>query len=290
MSKFSDTVLSGQHPAAVEDVGEGKFDARLVVFENGERGLVKTKPFATNSYRGIPKGELPKREVAMFVLDQHVLDFGVVPETVLIKWHGREASIQKWVVQGLQPRDVVPGLFDKKSPEWKTRIAKLFTKTNLDDFLKVVLLDLITNNVDRHGRNILVDPVTHKVWAIDNGLSFGRYYRGYRSVFHKYLYFRQFALPEWAVKKLKRITREDLGVLEPYLPPECIDDTWLRIKFILDHKDRLAYARMGRVTDIKDAHPHFPSYEDWFKRQRQAENADVALVLSPQADVDAARP
>jgi len=281
MTKFAETVNSEQ-PSKVSSIQEGKFDAQLAVYANGEKGILKTRPFANDFFRGIPKQELPRREVATYLLDAHVLDFGVVPETVLTKYKGREASVQKWVVTGMQPRDVVPGLFDKKQSDWKQKLAKFFFRSNLDDLQKIVLLDLVVNNVDRHGRNILADPTQKKVWAIDNGLSFGRYYKGYRSVFHKYLYYARLPMPEWATKKLARIKREDLDVLRPLLPAACVDDTWLRIQFVLDHSDRLAYRRMGAPKLGTDK---FPSYEEWFHRQERAVSKGIALVL--QSDVDA---
>jgi Phosphatidylinositol 3- and 4-kinase len=283
MSRFAETVLS--ETPKTTSLGEGKFSAMLAQYPNGEKGILKAVPFATDKFRGIPKQELPRREVAAYVLDRDVLDFGVVPETVLTRYEDREASVQKFCTTGLMPRDVVPGLFNKNHSDWKYRIAKLFARINLDDMLRTVVLDLVMNNVDRHGRNVLVDRIQKKVWAIDNGLAFGRYYSGYRNIFHKYLYFARLPVPEWLAQKLGRIEEEDLGVLEPYLPPECIQDTWLRIQFILEHRDRLAYKRMGALQDFTQR--HFPSYEEWFKRQTQQENDDTALVYSPAANVDA---
>lgn len=282
MSKFSEAVQAGEGRAS--PVGQGKFGAQLVTYSNGERGILKVRPFANDTFRGISKQLMPRNEVAAYLLDYAVLDFGVVPETYLTKWKGREASVQKFVQMGVMPKEVVPGLFDKKLDDWKYRIAKLFSSINLDDMLKVVLLDLIMNNVDRHGRNVLIDTPQHKVWAIDNGLSFGRYYRGYRSIFHKYLYFANFSIPEWAIKKLGRVTREQLSVLSSLLPPEAVEDTWLRIQFILEHSDRLAYKRMGRVQGLGVS--KFPSYEDWFRRKMQGQNEGLALMYSPQAVVD----
>ena len=272
-SRFFTTVHS--LPATAKSMGMGKFGAQVVTFQNGVQGILKVKPFATDAYRGIPKQEMPAREYAAYILDRDVLDFGVVPETLLMKWRGREASIQEFVHSGRLPREMVPGLFDRSQPDWKQRIAKLFMQVNLDDMLKVLILDLVVNNTDRHGKNVLVDRMRHKVWAIDNGLSFGRYYKHYRSIFHKYLMFSRFRLPEWAVKKLARIDKDSLDVLRPLLPAECVEDTWLRIKFILDHQDRLAYRRMGAVDDLVGV-SQFPSYAEWFKRQ---EYDDAALVL-----------
>lgn len=283
MTKFFETVHSlTAHPAPI---GEGKFGAKLLTFSNGEKGVLKAKPFATDNFRGIPKQELPKREAAAYVLDHDILDFGVVPETLCVRWNGRESSIQNFIVSGMMPRDVVPGLFDRKLDDWKYRVAKLFVKLNLDDMMKVTLLDLIMNNVDRHGRNILIDPASHRVWAIDNGLAFGRYYRGYRSIFHKYLYYARLHIPEWALAKLGKLERADLDPLTPYLTPECVEDTWLRIQFVLDHSDRLAYKRMAGVKGFGVS--KFPSYEGWFRRKMQEQNDGTALVYSPQATVDA---
>lgn len=277
MSAFSETVYSQQGKAA--PIGSGKFGAQLLRYPNGEMGILKTKPFATDSFRGIPKQEMPRREVAAYVLDHDILDFGVVPETILFRWDNREASVQEFVRDGMLPRDVQHRVFDRTKKDWKYRIGKLFTKMNLDDLAKIVVLDLVMNNVDRHGRNILIALMKKRVWAIDNGLTFGRYYKGYRSIFHKYLYYAKLELPEAVERKLRSLSASDLDPLAAYLPDECIEDTWLRIKFILDHSDRLAYKRMGAARDLGSN--KFPSYEEWFKRQKQVANDDMALVYSP---------
>lgn len=271
--------------AASKPIGDGKFGAQLLTFTGGEQGVLKTMPFANDSFRGVAKSDLPRREVAAYALDNEVLDFGVVPETVLMRWQGRDASVQRYIKSGLVPRDIVPKLFDKGQSDWKYRVAKLFVKSNVEDLTKIVLLDLVMNNVDRHGKNVLIDPTQRRCWAIDNGLSFSRYYRGYRSIFHKYLFYSTFDVPKWALEKLGRVKKEVLlSALAAYLEPELIEDTWLRIQFILDHSDRLAYKRMSGQSGF--GVNKFPSYEAWFRRQTQQLNDDVALVYAPQASVD----
>lgn len=282
MSDFSETVRTQKGRAS--KVGQGKFGAQLVVFANGEKGLLKSRPFETNSFRGIRRQEMPEREVAAFVLDSQILDFGIVPETVLTKWKGRDASIQHWKPGGLIPRELVPGIFDKQLDDWKLRLAKFFNKVNLDALRKVVLFDLIVNNVDRHGKNILVDPPLKTVWAIDNGLTFGRYYRKYRNVFHKYLYYSRLPIPSEMIKKLSRIERPDFDVLLEYLPRIEVDDTWWRLQFVIDHSDRLAFKRMGKTSLMSGG--EFPTYEEWFKKKQRADLQGLAHVYSPQAEVD----
>lgn len=278
MSDFSDTVYSQK--ARTKPIGEGKFGAQLATFEDGTKAVIKVKPFATSTFRGIDKQTMPQREVAAYVLDSTILDFGVVPETLLVKWQGQEASAQEFKQGALAPRAVVPGIFDRKLSDWKMRIAQFFGLVNLDDMTRIVLLDLVMNGVDRHGKNVVVDTVNNRVFAIDNGLSFGQFYRQYRSVFHKYLFFTHLDIPEWAMNKLARVERADLEPLSEYLSPDEVEQTWLRIQFVLGHADRLAFKRMsqGQLDPNR-----FPSYEGWFKKQLAVlrDSEPISLVFAP---------
>lgn len=284
MSKFGEAVAEGQ--GTPRPVGEGKFGALFIDYGNGERGLLKARPFATGTFRGIPKQTMHLRERAAYILDHDILKFDVVPETLLTKWEGVPASVQKIVRLGLPPRDVVPGVFKRKFDDWKYRLAKLFLKVNVGEMLKVVVLDLVMNNVDRHGKNILI--AGDRVWAIDNGLTFGRDFNRYRNVFHKYLFFSRMVLPKEMVRRLSKLTEADFAPLARYLSPEEVNDTWLRLQFVLTHLDRLSYRRVGALTQMEERAP-FPTYEGWFKRQRQKSHADLALVYSPAVVVDGPR-
>lgn len=276
MSAFSDTVY--RQKAATKPIGAGKFGALLAQFEDGTKAVLKVRPFETTTFRGIDRQTTPKREVAASLLDSHVLRFGVVPETLPFRWDKQLASVQKFV-EGSLPGEMVHGLF-KNSGGWRFRMMRFLNKVDTYSLTKVVLFDLIANNVDRHGKNLIVMARSRQVRAIDNGLCFGRYFRNYRSVFHKYLYYAQFRFPDELRTKLGAITRADLGVLEPYLSSMEIDDTFLRIRFILDHSERLAWKRMSGGTGIRDKAP-FPSYKSWFLRQRSLEGLNPGILYMP---------
>lgn len=279
MSRFTDA-LADIEDASLEPIGEGKFGAQYVMFPNGTEAVLKFKQFEQESFRGVPKETLQNREVAVYRLDRDLLHFDVVPETAVVVKDGKQASVQL-KVEGDNPRGVVPGVFDRNHRDWKLRIAKLFTRVNLSDLHKIVVLDLICNNVDRHAKNVIIDTLFDRVWAIDNGLAFAPYYRNYRNVFHKYLYYSHLPMPREITSRLEGITKVQLAeVLGEHLSEQEIEQTHLRIKFMLDHKDRLGYHRLsGGNLMSKD----FPSYEQWFWRQQAEEEQqqDPALVFAP---------
>jgi hypothetical protein len=262
MSYFLQTVATQK--AAAKDLPVGKFGAKIVTFPNGVKAVLKFKAFANNNFRGVPKQELHRREVAAFRLDRDVLRFHVVPETLIVKRGGREGSMQQFH-QGVQARDLVPGIFDRKLPDWKYRIAKLFTLVNVDDLHKIVVFDLIINNADRHARNVIFDTFGNRVWAIDNGLAFGPYFKSYRNVFHKYLYLKNFSLSPKVRDVLEAVTKKELQeALRSFISFAEIEQVWWRIQFLLEHEGKLDFTHLSQGNMEANG---FPSYEKWFVRK-----------------------
>lgn len=275
-SRFYETVDKRQ--AHLKPIGTGRFGAQLAAFDNGVKGILKVRIANKKLFRGVPITELPRREVAIYHLDRDLLHFDVVPETLLISWKGKVASIQEHK-EGVAPSDLVPGLFDKKLEDWKYRVLKFANRVSADDMLRIVLLDLIVNNTDRHAKNVLVDPVNERVFAIDNGMSFAPWFARYRNVFHKYLFFSRFDVPDDVLESLGKITRPDLeGVLGPFLHPDEITQTHLRIRFIVDHHTDMAFQKVSQGHYDRD---DFPTYEKWFKRrlQREQKGPQVFFVM-----------
>ena len=277
MTPFAQAVH--EQTPTLKPMGSGKFGAQLATYKGGVKGILKLQPFTTEKYRGVSERLFPVHEVAAYRLDKEILGFDVVPETVLTELGGRVASVQEFKQTGHLPRELVPGIFNRDLPEWKEKIAKLFSRANLDDMLRIVVLDLVINNADRHGRNILIDPIQERVWAIDNGLAFGSAYVKYRCIFHKYLFYAQFVIPTVVIDKLAQITRADLNKsLKGLLVKQEREETWWRIQFIIQHQDRLAYKRMSAGKGFENG--HFPTYEEWFRCKMEP-----ALVYSPQARI-----
>jgi hypothetical protein len=261
---FKDTAATLE--ASAKPIGSGKFGAQLVMFENGIKAVLKTQQHSTALFRGVPKSEFHKREVAVYRLDRDLLKFDVVPETLLINWEGQEASLQKYV-EGVMPRDLVPDVFDKKNESWKSKVVKLFGMVNQDDLLRMVVLDLIINNADRHARNIVIDTFNDRVFGIDHSVSFGSGYQLYKNIFHKYLFFTKLEIPEAVLEQVDGITpaslKNSIGAL---VSKEELDYTYWRARFVVDHSDRLAFVRVSQGNlNSKE----FPSYESWFQKKMQ---------------------
>lgn len=274
MSTFTDTVANGKIKK-IEPLGIGRFDANLVTFSDSTKAILKYKGFSNTKFRGIDRDDFPKREAAVYWLDSKLLKFNVVPETLLIKLNGKEASIQQYM-EGYEARDLQPGIFDKKLPDWKYTVAKLFSKINADDLLKITLIDLIVNNTDRHARNVIFDTHGKRVWAIDNGLSLGSFFNRYRSVFHKYMFFKRLFVPNWAIRLLEGIDLEQLeDTLDPLLTDAEILQVHLRIQFILERRDKLDFFTMAQGRFEKDG---FPSYQKWFERKMRP-NPEIPHLL-----------
>lgn len=263
---FQETVRQGQ--GSSQPISVGKFGATLITYPNSIKAVFKYKGFGTDKYRGVPKQELHTRGVAVYRMDRDLLGFNVVPETLHVRHDGREGSLQEYK-EGFQARDLVPGVFDKSLPDWKFRVAKLFNQLNLDAMKRIIVLDLICNNTDRHGRNVIVDTHGKWVWAIDNDLSFGPYFKGYRNVFHKYIYLRTFDLPHDVKAVLKGIKEKQISdTIGKLVPKEAVRQTYLRIQFLLEHQDSLAYWNLSHGGLGRD---DFPSYERWFKKRLKAD-------------------
>ncbi len=101
---------------------------------------------------GIERGSYYKREWLTYMVDR-ALELDVVPPTVLRREDLGIGSVQAWVEKaGVASK--TPGF------------------PNLEDLMKIALLDYLTGNQDRHKGNYLIDQEGH-LYAIDNGLSFG---------------------------------------------------------------------------------------------------------------------
>lgn len=254
MTPFERAVLRGSWKSG-DRTKDGNFGAHIVDFGGGERAIVKRVPFATDKARGVRKQTLPERGVSVYRLDRDVLRFGLVPETVLFSWKGQRASAQKFV-SGKAPSTLVPDLFNKEKPGWKGRMTEFFRLVSLDDMAKGVVLDLIVNNGDRHGKNVLVQD-DGKVWFIDNDLTFNPYFRLYKNVFHKYLFNNQFHLKPWLVKRLKAVKKPAMDNALALLSRRERDDAWARLQFLLEHVDELSWKNMeGR------------DFARWFRQYR----------------------
>jgi len=147
-----------------EEYEKGVFTSFRVTVEGNGDAILKTNVYAGYSKSGWGDEELmdgfAKREVAAYKVDQ-TLGLGVVPETIGLEWGSegnqtawRYQSLQKWVddaTAGFDASGFKPG--DLKEPE---------------DIGRILLLDKIIGQRDRHGYNWLV--ADGRIVAIDHGL------------------------------------------------------------------------------------------------------------------------
>jgi len=244
----------------VHAVGVGQFGARQVIFDNGLKGTLKKKLFSNENFRGIKKDRQYLHEVAYYQLAKY-LSIDVVPPTILTTYEDVPASLQLWVF-GVAASGLVPDVFKKSIENWKEKVALFTAQVNMEKLRDIILLDLITNNTDRHGKNIIIDIISNNVWAIDNGLSFGKYFSKYYNVFHKYIYRKNFTLTTNERAVLESLTLQQIqSILHRYLTVEEIEQTFKRMQFILKQKD-LGFEILCKEHEGRN---DFPSYEEWFK-------------------------
>jgi hypothetical protein len=244
--------------------------------------VLKVKQSKGKMFRGINTATMHRREVAAYRLDRDLFKLSVVPETLLINWKGKEASLQKYV-EGFQPKEVVPDVFDRKLDGWKEKLgelAKLFDEQRL---ASVVLFDLVCNSADRHGKNLVMDTHNKLEWAIDNGATFGKYYGWYKNVFHKYFFYDALPVDPVLLSRLDGVTLPEVeSVVRPLLSAEEASFIYWRIRFVVDHSDRLAFKR---ISHGKLGNNEFPSYKDWFDRKMVVTDPLLALKIPPRPGV-----
>jgi len=263
-------------PGKVKKLGVGRFGARKVTFTNGVQATLKPRLYSNELFRRIRRDTQYLREAAVYQLDRQILRFGVVPPTTLTQYKGEPASIQAWVT-GIYAKQIVRSPFNHAEEGWRTRLALLCSKINVDDLRKIVIMDLVVNNTDRHGRNCLFDTFTDRTWAIDNGLAFGHYYKKYFNVFHREIFRRTLILTAKERELLRSITRGQLShVLSRFLTAREIEETYLRIQWMLEQPN-LGFVHISQGIDDKNT---FPSYKEWFRRKLRGGNKVLALVGS----------
>lgn len=100
-----------------------------------------------------PTGSLARREVAAYLVSE-ALSWHLVPPTVFRK----NAPLGPGSLQ----------LFIEHDPEYH---YFNFTASDRQRLRPVALFDLLTNNADRKGSHVLIDPEQH-LWLIDHGICF----------------------------------------------------------------------------------------------------------------------
>jgi Phosphatidylinositol 3- and 4-kinase len=255
---FFATVLT--ETGKVAPIKEGHDGARKVVFRNGLRAALKLQLFSNSHEHGIRSDTAYRREAAAYQYDRQLLGWNLVPPTTLTVYKGTPASIQAWV-SGVPARELAPYLFDKNADNRKAQAALLAAKVNTDALRRLVLFDLLIGNTDRHGRNALFDTFSQRVWAIDNGRSFGRYMDGYYQVFHRLLWPRRLALTPFERSHLEDIALTDMRrALSRYLAPSDITMAFFRLKWVLSQPN------LGFFV-LSSGRNAMPAFSEWFLQE-----------------------
>lgn len=134
----------------------------LLLVKHDPRGEIKGKAIFKPAYGEpnwasdfeIPEGQQYVREAVMYQLDK-LLGFDLVPPTAIRIVDGNVGSLQEW----------------KEPTKMLYKVEREGGRYNKDDLLKIVALDIISGNIDRHGGNVLVGQ-GGKLWAIDHGGAF----------------------------------------------------------------------------------------------------------------------
>lgn len=251
MRPLRDSIESGVH--GIERADEGKFNAKVVDFEDGTKGILKERLHSNEHFRGVSKDQFHVNEAAFYDLNR-MLRFDVIPETIWTVFNGHPASVQRFVY-GKHAEDIVPDVFDRTVDDWKLNVINLASKMSPSDTKKIVVLDLLMNSTDRHPRNFLISD-SGRVWGIDNGICGAPFMRYYQNVLHSYFLRDKFRLTPEIEKALRRVT---LLRLKRRLAKYGVDyeTVWKRLELILLNKDDLSFRRLSRGNYGKD---DFPSY------------------------------
>jgi hypothetical protein len=151
-----------------QDYNAGQYASVKVVMDNGVKAMKKPNIADPNDRRVRRWGaDSSKREALTYEVDE-ALGLGVVPYTYFDK--SEDASFQMWI-----DNTTVGEFHDYDDP------------IQIEDLSKMMLLDYVTGNPDRHDGNWITQPevvltdfgngqtksnIIHRMWAIDNGLAF----------------------------------------------------------------------------------------------------------------------
>jgi len=152
--KDEEVVLEKREKTSTKKLGGGANETVFVELKDDGSAIFKPKAGEYALLRTeVKAGTYYKRERAAYLVDQF-LGFDLVPPTVIRKIDGKEGSLQEFI-----PNAPVASRCDES--QW-----------NKEELKKLWVFDYIIYNSDRHGSNLLIKD--EKVYAIDNGLSFGK--------------------------------------------------------------------------------------------------------------------
>lgn len=271
----------------MENLSGGFFGAQLATYDNGYKAVIKTADTKDSrypkrrSFRGIPLNTVANREVAFYELSKILGWDHLVPETVELNTKTGAFSSAQEFVPSIAFKDIDPKMSDKSNHRWIHYFKAVARKFSIDDWRKLVLLDLIANSRDRHTKGIVVRYPGPKIVAIDNSISFGLTFARYRCLYHQYLFPKLFNFVPYK-HHLARFKLADFSPLGRFLRPLEVEHVFRRIEFLLEFPYRIPFKTISQgETGLND----FPSYKEFFKREAYHAE-EKPLVIS---DLDTSR-
>lgn len=207
-------ILESREKNKSESLNGGCNETILVNFRDDGSGVFKPKSGEMPDLRTeVKTGTFYKRERAAYLVNKF-LGFDLVPPTVIRKIDEEIGSVQQFV---------------KKAKTYTELDLKEKGKIKNEEIMKLWLFDFIIWNSDRSSNNFMIKD--HKIFAIDNGLSFGK---DSLNLFESY--FPDGQIPETIIKKFKEFFAWDQGkkilseLLSELLDKKEVDACLKRIK------------------------------------------------------------
>lgn len=205
---------------------------------NGIKGVFKSKSGEYNEMvrGGIRPGTQYIREVCAYDVDE-AFRFDLVPKTVFREIEGEIGSHQQFIENAEMGGQLQFGGWKELSPAVKEKFS---------------FLDYIIGNEDRHGGNYLLEQISgteYKLYAIDNGLSFGSPMYEFRNPFYlDMLQSKSVSSIEGIKDTLSEITYSKVSKLvvklqQNGLGDDSIIDMLARINYIA--KDKAKFPLLG---------------------------------------------
>lgn len=161
-----EVVLETRERIDSKNLGGGCNVTLLVGLKDNGSGVFKPKSGERENLRErVPALSFFKRERAAYLVSRF-FGFDLVPTTTIRELDGEEGSIQEFIPDA----------------QLGYEVSQPFSKAIEPELIKLWIFDYIIYNSDRHGGNFLVRG--DKLYAIDNGLTFGAdYLRFFRNFF-----------------------------------------------------------------------------------------------------------
>lgn len=276
-------------PVSVEAFPTGKSGALDARWKDGTRAVLKLPrdrlPNGKEFQRELPVCSHPQREVAFYRLAEVFGYDYFVPKTVLVSYCGEKASAQAYV-NSKHLNCFSAKLDSEDAVEWTEGLREAATYVSRLDWLRLVLLDLVAGARDRHSNNVGVaaDPKKKpsgrsQLVAFDNAVTFGRTFRYYHEVFHKFLFRSEIDLdPAWG--SFTSVRESDFrDAISGLVSPVEVDHAWIRYRYAIEFPYRLPWEK---ISCGEDAPRDFPPREKLFGDvpQKKIDQLDPAVFVA----------